>query len=203
MSGRNVDGGKYMERDDVLNELGQAIRETMNSIMQPVFDSEENFDNLKKIALYTSEFIEDDVIKEEYKKQLKNSEKDANLIDVKLETFKMIRNVLVHFPYYKKWEDVFITPEMLIWNKSWSTIKNYFEENKGKNINYNVYIRDGDGEWQYRHTVNATVPEMVSNTKLYLKDFLSIEDVFWTFGLIDSMLEYLNVGILSFSHYSI
>ena len=182
-----------MNREEVLTKLGNGIRDIMNSIFMPNMDTNEDFEKIKLLALYTDELLNDKKIKKQYEKQLSYSEPNEEMREVKLKTFSMIRNVLIHFPYYKKWSEVYITPEMLTWNKSWSTIKKYFDDNKGKNIHYSVYVRETYGGWKHSQEVDLTVPELKANTKLYLKDFISINDVIWTFCLIDSMLEYLNI----------
>lgn len=58
------------------------------------------------------------------------------------------------------------------------------------------------GEWVFVHEVKFTVPK-ITNSKIYLKEFISKEDLFWTFCLIDSLLEYINVDVINFSHYSL
>jgi len=188
-------------REEVLSNLGNKIRNKMQNVILPMtYNQKDMFETIKELSLLVSELLTDKKTKGEYIKRLKNSAYNSQDLEIKLETFTMFRNLLVHFPFFEKWEDVYITESLLLWNKNKSTILNYFEKHKSKEIDYKIFMRQY-GEWTQVHEVKFLVP-IISNNKTFLSEFISIEDLFWTFCLIDSLLEYIDIDVINFSYYS-
>ena len=50
-------------------------------------------------------------------------------------------------------------------------------------------------EWVEKHTITVTIPELKDNTKIFLKDILSLDNAIWTFGIIDYYLKDLGLTI--------
>lgn len=189
-------------RKEVLSNLGNRIRNEMQRVTIPIiFDDKEIYEIIKELSLLVSEMLTDKKIKDEYINRLMNSSYNSQDLEIKLETFTMFRNLLVHFPFFEKWEEVYVSENLLLWNKKKSRILEYFKKYESKEINYKIFMRQY-GEWSLVHEVKFTVPR-ITNNKIYLKEFISIEDLFWTFCLIDSLLEYIDIDVINFSHYSL
>lgn len=47
------------------------------------------------------------------------------------ELFKLVRNVLAHFPVFESWEDVYIDYDLANWNKPGQTIDKFFRKYEG------------------------------------------------------------------------
>jgi hypothetical protein len=59
------------------------------------------------------------------------------------ELFKVIRNVLMHFPFFTQWDDVNITKNLINWHKPSQTIDRFFEKYQGKDtIKYRYWESD-------------------------------------------------------------
>lgn len=193
-------------RKTIIHLLANEIRNTMQTITLPYIDKY-SFETIKTLTTLIDELLSDSIVKKEYVDKLSKSNESENAknIEEKLETFQMIRNLIIHFPFFKSWDDIYINYSILNWNNPTSRIKSiqkYFDDNKGKRMIYKVYTRLGDN-WRHEHTIDFIVPALYKNKKVYLKDIISADDMFWTFSLIDSLLEYLGIGIMTFSHYSI
>jgi hypothetical protein len=48
------------------------------------------------------------------------------------ELFKFIINVLTHFPYFNRWDDVWISKKIVNWNKEGQSIDKFLERYKGR-----------------------------------------------------------------------
>jgi hypothetical protein len=87
--------------------------------------------------------------------------------------FKFIRNILVHFPIFDSWEEIWVNKDLINWNKTDQSIDKFLEKFKGcKSVKY---------RYKERNKVNfnyATVnfPEAYDNEKIYLKDIISEKD---------------------------
>lgn len=189
-------------RQEIIYMLANDIRNSMQSIAIPYSDNY-SFETIKNITNLIDELLSDEILKEDYIKELKKLTVNSANIEEKLETFQMIRNLIIHFPFFKCWDDIYINYDLLNWNKpKFSSIKKYFAKNNGKRMTYKIYTRLGES-WTHEHTVDFVVPTLYKSKKTYLRDIITAEDMFWTFSLIDSLLEYMGIGIISFSHYSV
>jgi broad specificity polyphosphatase/5'/3'-nucleotidase SurE len=87
------------------------------------------------------------------------------------ELFKFVRNVLVHFPYFESWNDVWISKEIVNWNKEKKSIDKFLKMNKGcEQIKYRIWE-----ELQNKLTyLNINFPKSYSSKdKIYLKEIIT------------------------------
>ena len=49
------------------------------------------------------------------------------------ELFKFVRNVLSHFPFFEKWDDVWVGKSIISWYKQGQTIDKFLKKYEGKN----------------------------------------------------------------------
>ena len=186
------------------NLFAKKIRETIIRYHCNYLDqitSKEKYDIIMKLSSLTKELLNNKKIKIKFINLISKSSVNGDNPELRLATFEMIRNLNLHFPCFDNWNEVFIFNEMLTWDRKFSTIKSYFDENCGEKLNYDIFIKTPFG-WEKRHTVVFTVPKLSEGKKIYLKDVISENDVIWTFCLIDSLLEYLGLNITDFSGYS-
>lgn len=90
--------------------------------------------------------------------------------------FSFIRNLLLHFPIFDKWDDVYITKNLATWSKSGQI---------DKFLNKCIKIKiDGKGTVKYRiweekkqkmTYFNVNFPEKYDNENIYLKDIIAEE----------------------------
>lgn len=189
----------------ITNEFAKKIREIMQKYHCNYVDqlsSNEKFEIIKRVTSLINELFKDKEIKAKFIELISKSTVNGDNPELRFETFEMIRNLNSHFPNFDTWNDVFVTNELLTWNRKFSSIKNYFDINHDKFLKYDIYIKGPFG-WEKRHTVKFIVPKLKNGDKLYLKDIISEDDVIWTFCLIDSLLEYLGLDIIDYSGYSL
>ena len=81
------------------------------------------------------------------------------------ELFRTVRNIIVHFPFFDKWNDIYITKTMCNWLKEGQTIDNFFEKYSGTwDIKYRF--------WDHKNTemtyLSISLPNgYVWDTKIY------------------------------------
>lgn len=91
--------------------------------------------------------------------------------------FSFIRNLLLHYPLFDEWEEVYITKDLAIWNQE-GTIHKFLSKCTEIKIN-------GKGTVKYRiwsHKkkkmtyINVNFPEEYESNIIYLKDIISERD---------------------------
>ncbi len=90
------------------------------------------------------------------------------------ELFKFIRNVITHFPFFEKWDDVWISKNLVNWYKEGQTIDKFLEKYKGKEpVKYRFWEKD-----KKRMTyMSINFPkEYTDEGKIFLKDILPEKD---------------------------
>lgn len=101
--------------------------------------------------------------------------------------FKFIRNVISHFPLYDTWDDIFLTKEMINWNKQGLTIDKYMEKYQARpTIKYRFWEPD-----KKRMTyLDINFPsDYVTDKKYFLKDLLKEQDgVKFAYGLMRNVI---------------
>jgi hypothetical protein len=106
--------------------------------------------------------------------------------------FKFIRNVLVHFPFFEKWDDIWFNKKLINWNKPNQSIDKFLEKYCGKpQVEYRFKENPQPG-FTY---VTIKFPKEYSDEKIFLKDIICEEEGF-KFVLI-MMLRVLNTQIES------
>lgn len=154
---------------------------------------EEKFSIIKELSSITSELLKHKSTCNKMKEVANSSEFNGKNVDEKFETFIMIRNVINHFPIFESWDDVFITKEMIEWNNpKYSQIKDFFKEEK--KYSYKIFLMD-NGIWTPKKDIEINIPKLIDGDRLYLSDFLSLDDALWTFTIIDYYLQFLGLNV--------
>lgn len=101
---------------DVAKLFATKIMEEMEEALELVwynydYNNSKKFQLVKSIAGITSELLDSDEINEKMMEIAKSSEVNGDNIEDKFNTFKMIRNVLNHFPIFYSWEEIYIYHE--------------------------------------------------------------------------------------------
>jgi len=88
--------------------------------------------------------------------------------------FRFIRNVLAHFSFYTKWNEVWVNKDLVNWKKDGQFIHKFLSEYSGKeDIKYRFW-EDKIKEMTY---LSIRFPKgYIGNSKIYLKDMLSEKD---------------------------
>lgn len=91
--------------------------------------------------------------------------------EVGSELFKFIRNVVVHFPYFERWDDVWVDKDVVNWNKEGRTIDRLLTKYEGRaEVKYRVWFAN-QKEMMY---LGIKFPKNYSGgEKVFLKDMLS------------------------------
>jgi hypothetical protein len=65
------------------------------------------------------------------------------MTEIGSELFKLVRNVLAHFPVFESWEDVYIDNDLANWNKPGQTIDKFYRKYEGHNpVKYRYWQPD-------------------------------------------------------------
>ena len=165
---------------------------------------DEKFDIIKSASELINELLEDKKTNEKFTSLILESKINGADAKLKLETFNMIRNLISHFPFFKSWEEVIITKEILMWNNpSGQSIVKYFSSPEPRNISYKIYTRGPYDSWDEKKTISILIPTFIEEKVIILSKFISAENVLWTFCLIDSLLQYLGIDVVDPSGYSV
>jgi hypothetical protein len=106
--------------------------------------------------------------------------------------FKFIRNILVHFPFFDNWNEIWISQELVNWSRPNQSVDKFLKRFCGKpKVKYRFKESPQIG-FTY---VSINFPEKYDNEKIYLKDIICEEEGV-KFTLI-MMLRVLNTQIES------
>ena len=160
--------------------------------------------NIKELSSLITEFLSADDINKKFI-ELANSStvaENSSNNELKVEVFEVIRNILIHFPNFKKWDDVFLTKNLLRWNDpKGKTILKFFENNVNKKIDYVIYTKEND-VFGPTHPITMKIFPLNDDKPVFLKNMISEDEVIWTFALIDYYLNYMNLGLDYFYYVS-
>ena len=86
---------------------------------------------------------------------------------------KYIRNVLVHFPFFKTWNEIYVTKKLINWSSEGKFIDKFISKYIGhEKIEYRFkYV--GHKEFTY---VTFSFPAEYGENKIYLKDMVNEKD---------------------------
>jgi hypothetical protein len=106
--------------------------------------------------------------------------------------FKFIRNVLIHFPFFESWNEIWINKELVNWHRPNQSIDKFLKEHCGKpDVEYRFKENSQPG-FTY---VTIKFPNKYDNEKIYLKDIIDEEEgIKFVFIM---MLKVLNTQIVS------
>jgi len=104
------------------------------------------------------------------------------------ELFKFIRNIIIHFPFFNGWDEVWINKSIINWYKEDQSIDRFIEKYKGK---YVVKYRFWEEDKKKMTYLSINFPKDYSNdSKIFLKDILSEkEGVKFSFMLMKKILD--------------
>lgn len=103
------------------------------------------------------------------------------------ELFKFIRNIISHFPFFTKWNDIFLTKQLVNWNKPGLTIDKFIEKYKGKQ---SVKYRFWETEKKQMTYLEINFPsDYKDDKKIYLKNIITeMEGVKFSFILMRQII---------------
>lgn len=104
------------------------------------------------------------------------------------ELFRFVRNVIVHFPFFDSWDDVWVNQLLINWHRDGQSIDTFIKKYKGTK---SVKSRIWEGPKKRMTYVTINFPEdYESNSKIWLKDFLTEkEGVKFSFVLMKQILD--------------
>ena len=102
--------------------------------------------------------------------------------------FKVIRNVITHFPFFESWDEVWISKLIINWHKEGQSIDKFLRKYEGRET---VKYRFWEPQKKKMTYLSITFPKQYENsTKIYLKDFLTEkEGVKFSFMLMRQILD--------------
>jgi len=103
------------------------------------------------------------------------------------ELFKFIRNVLIHFPFYSRWDDICVNRSLVNWNKAGMTIDRFLMNYEGhKEVEYRFH----EPKYKRMTYLSVNFPQRyIDNSKIFLKDIITErEDVKFSFILMKQIL---------------
>lgn len=104
------------------------------------------------------------------------------------ELFKFIRNIIIHFPFFDSWNDVWVNKSIINWHKENQFIDKFIKKYKGKET---VKYRFWEANKKKMTYLSINFPkDYKNNTKIFLKDFLSEkEGIKFSFILMRQILD--------------
>ncbi|MCL2042408.1 MAG: hypothetical protein FWG84_10300 [Bacteroidales bacterium] len=106
--------------------------------------------------------------------------------------FKFIRNILVHFPFFDNWNEIWISQELVNWKRPNQSIDKFLKKFCGKT---KIKYRFKENLQKGFTYVSINFPEKYDNEKIYLKDIICEEEGV-KFTLV-MMLKVLNTQVES------
>ncbi len=104
------------------------------------------------------------------------------------ELFKFVRNIIIHFPFFESWDEVWVNKEIINWDKKGQFIDKFLVKYSGhKPVKYRIL----DGKKKQMTYVAINFPDIYTETdKVFLKDILSERDgVKFSFILMKKILD--------------
>lgn len=107
--------------------------------------------------------------------------------EISSELLKFIRNILVHFPIFSCWDDVWISSELVHWSKKDGFINKFLNKYVGhKEIKYRMWM----AKKKKMIYVDINFPKEFKNNKIYLKDIINEKQgIIFLCGLMRNILD--------------
>lgn len=104
------------------------------------------------------------------------------------ELFKFIRNVIIHFPFFDGWDEVWINQSIINWYREGQSMDKFIKKYTGhKTVKYRFW--EADKKKMTYLSINFP-KHYGENTKIYLKDFLTEkEGIKFSFLLMRQILD--------------
>ncbi len=87
--------------------------------------------------------------------------------------FKFIRNILAHFPIFETWNDVWVSKELVNWQKEGLTIDRFLNKYAGRE---EVKYRFWEADKKLMTYMSIRFPNEYGENKIFLKDMISEKD---------------------------
>jgi len=87
--------------------------------------------------------------------------------------FKFVRNILAHFPFFEKWDDVWFSKDLVNWLKEGLTIDRFLKKYTG---HQEVEYRFWEADKQRMTYTSIRFPQEYGENKIYLKDLIAEKD---------------------------
>jgi len=127
------------------------------------------FNKIKQAFAIYSELLNYEPIKL-YLKNLKTSRPPMEA-EIGGELFKVIRNLIAHFPYFDYWDEVWVKQSLINWEREGMTIDRFFKKYEGKE---EVKYRFWEEEKKEMTYLSIKFPEKYSdNSKVILKEIIT------------------------------
>jgi hypothetical protein len=90
------------------------------------------------------------------------------------ELFGFVRNLLLHFPVFDNWEDVYISKDLATWNKAGTIHKFLLKSSKIKiDDKGTIHYRIWEKSKKLMTDISINFPEKYDNSNIFLKDIIS------------------------------
>ena len=87
--------------------------------------------------------------------------------------FKFVRNILAHFPVFETWDDVWISKELVNWQREGLTIDRFLKKYSGhEEIKYRFW----EAEKKQMTYMSIQFPQSYEDNKIYLRDMITEKD---------------------------
>jgi hypothetical protein len=87
--------------------------------------------------------------------------------------FKFVRNILVHFPVFETWNDVWVSKELVNWQRDGLTIDRFFKKYSGHD---EIKYRFWEPKKELMTYMSIKFPQQYGLEKIYLRDIVSEKD---------------------------
>lgn len=87
--------------------------------------------------------------------------------------FKFVRNILAHFPFFETWDDVWVSKDLVNWQKEGLTIDRFLKKYTG---HQEVKYRCWETDKQRMTYISIRFPQEYGENKIYLKDLIAEKD---------------------------
>lgn len=153
------------------NRFYDLFEEVMNDLFWEK-DDWERFSKIKQAYSIYAELLNYEPIKYVIEK-LKTARPPMES-DIGSELFKFVRNVVSHFPFFTKWDGVWISKPIVNWYKEGQTIDKFLRKYKGTpEIKYRFWEAD---KKRMTYLTVSFPSEYSDDSKIFLKNIISEKD---------------------------
>lgn len=148
-------------------------------------DSELRFNLIKDGFAIYSEILNYEPIKWELEEM--KTKRPPMESEISKDLFRLVRNLIFHFPFFTNWNEVFVTKQLVNWNKPGQSIDKFLEKYKGTPA---VKYRLWESREQRMTYVTINFPVYYNEEeKIFLKDIINeTEGVKFSFALMKKII---------------
>ena len=101
--------------------------------------------------------------------------------------FKFIRNVIAHFPFFERWDDIWLNKALVNWHKQGQSIDRFLNKYTGRQP---VKYRFWEQEKKRMTYLTINFPSLYDDSKTFLRDILKEkEGVIFAFILMKQIMD--------------